>query len=248
MWPLSPLETLWCALALAAGYAVRGVAGFGSGVVATPLLTFVLPLSITVPLITVIGFFVSVRQALRDWSLIQWGAVAVFVPGSLVGVALGLYVFKTVDQMLLARWLGGYILLYAFYSMFGARLTRRTLAPPRWLIHPVAALGALVATIFGGLAGPIYVTYFDALKLSKSVFRVTVSTTLLALNLVRSIGYFATGVFRTEDLILIAAAFVPVAIGTLLGDRLHDRLDPAAFRRAIGALLVASGLGLLFMR
>ena len=90
MWPLSPLETLWCALALAAGYAVRGVAGFGSGVVATPLLTFVLPLSTTVPLITVVGFFVSVRQALRDWSLIQWSAVAVFIPGSLVGVALGL--------------------------------------------------------------------------------------------------------------------------------------------------------------
>ena len=42
---------------------MRGVAGFGSGVVATPLLTFVLPLSITAPLITVIGFFVSVRQA-----------------------------------------------------------------------------------------------------------------------------------------------------------------------------------------
>ena len=47
---------------------------------------------------------------------------------------------------------------------------------------------------------------------------------------------------------LIAAAFLPVAIGTLVGDRLHDRLDPAAFRRAIGVLLVASGLGLLFMR
>lgn len=247
-WPLSPLETLWCALALTAGYAVRGVAGFGSGVVATPLLTFVLPLSITAPLITVVGFFVSVRQALRDWPLIQWSAVAVFIPGSLVGVAIGLYVFKTVDQMLLARWLGGYILLYAFYSMFGERLFRRSLALPRWVVHPVAALGALVATIFGGLAGPIYVTYFDALKLSKSVFRVTVSTTLLVLNLVRSVGYFATGVFSVDDLTLVAAAFIPVAIGTLAGDRLHDRLDPIAFRRAIGVLLVASGLGLLFMR
>lgn len=247
-WPLSPLETAWCAAALAAGYAVRGVAGFGSGVVATPLLTFVLPLSITAPLITVIGFFVSVRQAVRDWPLIQWRRVAEFIPGSLVGVAIGLYVFKTIDQVALARWLGAYILFYAFYSLFGEGLHRRTLSPPHWLIHPVAAVGAIVATIFGGLAGPIYVTWFDSLKLSKSVFRVTVSTTLLALNLVRSIGYFATGVFRFDELALVAAAFIPVAIGTLVGDRLHDRLDPRAFRRAIGALLVASGLGLLFIR
>lgn len=246
-WPLSPLDTAWCALALAGGYAVRGVAGFGSGVVATPLLTFVLPLSVTAPLITVVGFFVSVRQAMRDWRLIVWRRVAVFIPGSLVGVALGLFAFKTVDPVALARWLGAYILLYAFYSLFGERIFKRTPTPPAWLIHPVAGLGALVATIFGGLAGPIYVTYFDALNLSKGAFRVTVSTTLLALNLIRSVGYFATGVFRIDDIVLIAAAFLPVAVGTIVGDRLHDRLDPKAFRRAIGVLLIGSGVGLLIL-
>jgi uncharacterized protein len=189
-----------------------------------------------------------VRQAVVDWPLIDWRAVAVFIPGSLAGVALGLYVFKTLDQQLLARLLGAYILLYAAYSLFGERMFRAPPAPPRWLIHPVAAAGALVATIFGGLAGPIYVTYFDAMRMSKSVFRVTVSTTLLVLNVVRSIGYVATGVFRIDDFVLVAAAVLPVVLGTWAGDRLHDRLDPKAFRRAIGALLVASGAGLLFMR
>ena len=125
-------------MALGAGYAVRGVAGFGSGVVATPLLTFVLPLSITAPLITVIGFFVSIRQALVDWPLIEWRRVAVFIPGSLIGTALGLYVFKAVDPLMLARVLGAYILLYSFYSMFGERWLRRPLQVPRWLVHPVA--------------------------------------------------------------------------------------------------------------
>ena len=110
-WPLSPLETAWCALALAAGYAVRAVSGFGAGVIATPLLTFVLPLPVTVPLITVIGMFQALRQVVRDWRLIEWRRIAIFVPGSLAGVAFGLYVFKAVDQVLLARALGGYILL-----------------------------------------------------------------------------------------------------------------------------------------
>lgn len=246
-WPLSPLETAWCALALAIGYAVRGAAGFGSGIIATPLLTFVLPLSITAPLITVIGLFVSVRQAILDWHLIEWRRIVVFVPGSIAGVALGLLIFKTVDQLALARGLGAYVLLYALYSLFGERFLHRPPSIPRWLIHPVAALGGFVATIFGGLAGPIYVTYFDALKLAKGVFRVTVSTTLLILSVVRSIGYVATGVFRREDLILIGAALVPVAVGILIGDRLHDKLDPKAFRKGVGAMLVASGLGLLLL-
>ena len=246
-WPLSSLETAWCALALALGYGVRGAAGFGSGVVVAPLLTFVMPLSTVAPVITLLGLLVSMRQAVKDWFLIDWRRLAIFIPGSVVGVALGVLAFKAVDPAALARWLGAYVLLYAFYSLFGERLLGRALALPRWAAHPVAIVGGLVATLFGGLAGPIYVTYLDAQKLSKSVFRVTVSTTLLVLGLLRSTAYLASGVFRAQDVLLVAGALLPVAIGTLVGDRLHDRLDPAAFRRSVGVLLVASGVGLMIV-
>lgn len=245
-WPLSPLESAWCALAIAAGYAVRAVSGFGAGIIATPLLTFVLPLPVTVPLITVIGMFAGSRQVVRDWRIIDWRNIALFVPGSLAGVALGLYLFTALDHALLARALGAYILLYALYSLFGEKLGRR-LSLPRWVVHPLSVVGGLIATIFGGLAGAIYATWLDAAKLGKGVFRVTMSAALLLLALVRSIGYAATGVFGAEDFLLIAASIVPVAVGTVIGDRLHDRLDPATFRRAVGVLLVASGAGLLLV-
>jgi len=232
-------------MAIALGYAVRAVSGFGAGVIATPLLTFVLPLPVTVPLITVIGMFAGSRQVLRDWSMIEWRRILIFVPGSLAGVALGLYLFAALDQVLLARALGVYIIGYALYSLLGHKAVRRKVAMPRWIVHPVAAVAGLVATIFGGLAGAIYATYLDAMHLPKGVFRVTMSAMLLVLALARSLGYAATGVFKAEDVVLILASIVPVAVGTIVGDRLHDRLDPAAFRRAVGVLLVASGAGWL---
>jgi uncharacterized protein len=244
-WPLSPLETLWCAGALAAGYAVRGVAGFGSGVVATPLLAFVLPMTTTAPLITIVGFLVSARQAVRDWHQIRWKPVLSFAPGALVGVPLGLWMVKTADQGLLTRCLGAYVITYALYSLFGERLLGRALAMPQWMVHPIGVIGALVSTLFGGLAGPLYVTYFDSLRLAKGAFRVTVSTTLLLLSIVRSVGYIATGVFRAEDLVFVAGALLPVAIGTLAGEWVHDRIEQRAFRRGVGALLVVSGAALI---
>lgn len=246
-WPLSPLETLWCGLALTVGYAVRGAAGFGSGVVVAPLLAFVLPLSTVAPVITAIGVLVALQQAVRDWTHIDWRSLTVFIPGSIVGVALGVLLFKWLDPVALARWLGVYVLLYAFYSLAGQRWLGRAPMLPRWAVHPLATAGAVVATVFGGLAGPIYVTWFDAQRLSKTAFRVTVATTLLILGVLRSAAYLASGVFRAQDVALIAAALVPVVAGTAIGDRLHDRLDPAAFRRGVGALLVASGIGLLFV-
>ena len=89
-----------------------------------------------------------------------------FVPGSLVGVPLGLWVVKNADQGFLVRLLGAYVIAYAVYSLFGERVFGRTLTMPRFMVHPLSVAGALIATLFGGLAGPIYVTYFDSLKLA----------------------------------------------------------------------------------
>ena len=114
---------------------------------------------------------------------------------------------------------------------------------PRWAALPIGTLGAIVATLFGGMAGPVYVTYLDGLKLDKRVFRVTTSTTLFTLSIVRSVAYLVGGVFALGDLVLVAAAAIPVALGTLAGDRLHDRLDPETFRRLVGGVLIFSGRG-----
>ena len=244
-WPLSVFATAVCALGLFLGYAVRGVAGFGSGVVATPLMAFVLPLSTVAPLITFIGAFVSVRQALADWRLIAWRHLVEFVPGIAIGVPLGIWAFKAADPALLVKALGAYVVGYACYSLLGARSGRPGRPLPRWAALPIGTLGSIVATLFGGMAGPVYVTYLDGLRLDKRVFRVTTSTTLLALNIVRSIAYIASGVFALQDFTLVFAAAVPAALGTWAGDRLHDRIGPQGFRRAVAALLVASGGALL---
>lgn len=244
-WPLDAAATAWCAVALFAGYAVRGVAGFGSGVVATPLLVFVMPLSTAAPLITFIGAFVSIRQAARDFGLIAWARIAEFVPGIVLGVPLGIWLFKVAPPDVLIRALGAYVVLYALYSLLGARLALGERRMPRWAALPIGTVGAAIATLFGGMAGPVYVTYLDGLRFPMRVFRVTVSTTLLALNLVRSVAYLASGVFRLDDFALVLGAALPVMLGTWAGEWVHDRISPETFRKAVGALLIASGAALL---
>jgi uncharacterized membrane protein YfcA len=244
-WPLDGAATLVCAAALFAGYAVRGVAGFGSGVVAPPLMAFVLPLSTIAPLVTFLGAFVSVRQALADRRLIAWRRIGEFVPGIAIGVPLGIWMFKEADPAILIRALGVYVVGYALYSLLSARSAAPGRALPRWTALPIGTAGAIVATLFGGMAGPVYVTYLDGLRLDKRVFRVTTSTTLLALNVVRSIAYVASGVFALQDVTLVLAAAVPAALGTWAGDRLHDRISPQAFRGGVAVVLVASGAALL---
>ena len=54
------------------------------------------------------------------------------------------------------------------------------------------------------MAGPVYVTWLDGLRLDKRVFRVTTSTTLFTLAIVRSVAYLAGGVFAVLSQELIA--------------------------------------------
>lgn len=53
---LTPVNLIFCGIIVLAAYTVRGIGGFGSGLVAIPLLALVLPMHIIVPVITLLGF------------------------------------------------------------------------------------------------------------------------------------------------------------------------------------------------
>ena len=45
----SALQLAWAAGLVFSAYVLRGMSGFGAGLIATPLLAFILPMSIVVP-------------------------------------------------------------------------------------------------------------------------------------------------------------------------------------------------------
>ena len=56
------------AIVLYVAYVVRGIAGFGSGLISVPLLALFFPL----PVIVLLDYVGSASQGLRNWKLIAW--------------------------------------------------------------------------------------------------------------------------------------------------------------------------------
>jgi uncharacterized membrane protein YfcA len=56
---ISPLVWLFGLVTLLAAYLVRGIAGFGSGLIAIPLLALFLPLTLAVPLVVFLDYVAS---------------------------------------------------------------------------------------------------------------------------------------------------------------------------------------------
>lgn len=228
-------------LILAAAYTFRGVTGFGSGMIAIPLLTLTMPLTFVVPCINVLDVSASLVHGWRHREHTQWRELVPVLPFTAVGVLLALYVLKSVHPDILVHGLGLFILAFALYNLIGPELRRR--GSRMWAV-PAGSLGGLIGTLFG-TGGPWYVIYFQLRGLSKSMFRSTIATLFLLDGGMRFSGYAISG-FYTRDMVLwIALAFPVMILGLIIGGRIHTGITQRQFQRAIGILLVVSGIALL---
>lgn len=243
---LSWMQLLFCAAVVMVAFAVRGGTGFGGGAIAVPMLALVFPLPVTVPVVTVLNMFSSIGHGIADWRHIVWRAIWRVVPGSLIGVGIGLYMLGVFDPKPLGHALGVFVILYALYVLLLAG--REVKVSPRWLplVTVLTSTSAgFIGALFGGAAGPMYVIYLNALQLGRDAFRVTITSIMLFQGVTRLIGYAVMGLYDRHVLLLLAAALPVMMAGSWFGTRLIRRFDPAWFSRAVGVVLLASGGALL---
>lgn len=238
---ISPPYWLFCAATLGVAYFVRGVAGFGSGLIAIPLLALVMPLTLVVPLVVFLDYLASASHGLKDRAQIQWRQILPLLPFTALGVLTGLYLFKTIDAVLLAHALGIFVLLYALYTLL--LKDGHGHASALWAI-PSGSLGGLVGTLFG-TGGPFYVAYLKHRGLPKTQFRATFATIFLMDGAGRLTGYLAGGYFDREWMLLAALSLPIMGIGLYLGGQVHTSISQRNFQVAVSLLLMVSGLSLL---
>jgi uncharacterized membrane protein YfcA len=240
-----PWGLAWSVLGVLAGYALRGATGFGAGLVIIPMLAFVMPFEVVVPLLSAMGIFASSGQAWhqrRHLDTTSRKALVALLGWSMVGVALGLTLFAVLASRLLLNLFGVFLAAYALWSL-------RPHAPPRaeprrGVIMASGISGALVATLFGGMAGPFFAVYLDALRLGRARFRATMSTVLFLLSIVRVAGYGGLGLYDARVGALLVVLMPVMIVGMVVGERLHQHLSEVRFQKVVAVLLVVSGIAL----
>ena len=236
------------AAVLIAAFAVRSAAGFGAGLIAVPLLAFIMPVPTAVSVAAVLTTLTSVGHVGREWRFVAWRQFAVVSLYTTVGIGLGFYFLKTSDESALRRGLGAFLVLYSLHALFARRVP--PLPPERWR-GPLAAgagiAGGFCGALFGGGAGPIYVIYFNALRLERDVFRATMSTIVFVAGAARILGYANLGFYRGPTMTLLALGVPLAVVGSWVGDRAARRLDPRMFGTLVAGLVLLAG-AVLFLR
>ena len=71
------------------------------------------------------------------------------------------------------------------------------------------------------------------------------SAALVAMGLVRGLGYFGLGEFSADVWLLLAITLPMTLIGIYLGNRIFAELEEVKFRRLVSLTLMVSGFALV---
>ena len=240
MIPSQPLRVALAAVVVLFAFTARGLSGFGSGMIAVPLLAAVFPLQRVVPAVAILSYLASLRLGWKDWRLAAWSDLGILLPSALAGLALALPLFHALSPTLLRRLLGGWLLVQAVRSLSNAPAG----VPSRAWALPVGLLGGLTDGLFS-IGGPVYASYLGRREIEKTAFRATLTLLLVVESSLRLWGYRATGFLDRSALGLGVAVLPSAGLGLLLGERLHGHLPEQGFRRLVAILILLSGLVLL---
>ena len=236
-------QILFAFIAITLAYVVRGITGFGSALIAVPLLAFILPLSSIVPLMVLLDFIAAASHGLRHRQAVRWSLIFPLLPFTLLGVGSALLLLKSVDMSLLRQALGLFIMAYAAYSLFAPSPDGRH---SRFWAIPAGSMGGLIGTLFG-TGGPFYVIYLQLQRVDKTTFRATIASIFLIDGGLRLSGFISAGFYPVNTLMLALAALPVMLIALYTGDHIHTNLKADAFQRGISLLLIGSGIGLLLL-
>jgi hypothetical protein len=240
---MTPPDILYAVTILLLAYFVRGISGFGSGLIAVPLLALRFPLAEVVPFMLIMDFSASALVGGVSFKQVAWTEIRRLLPVSLVGVILGTSLLISLSTPLLLTVLSLFILAFALRSL----LTQPGKFKPvstRWAI-PAALTGGAVGGLFG-TGGPPYVIYLSHRIEDKTTLRATLSGLFFLEGLIRIATFLVVGLLHGSAVWLNSLMAAPIVLAALYaGSHIHSRLTNAQMIRLIGVLLLGSGGSLM---
>jgi uncharacterized protein len=228
---------------LALAYFVRGISGFGSGLIAVPLLALRFPLPEVVPFMLIADFGASALVGGLNLRQVDWPEIRRLLPVTLVGVVLGTKLLVSMPPALLLTILAGFVLAFALRTLLLRNAGFQPISP-RWA-WPAALSGGAVSGLFG-TGGPPYVIYLSHRIRDKGTLRATLSALFFLEGGLRIATFLVAGLlwgYTVWRHALFAAPLIAAAL--YLGSHIHARLSDRQMAQGISLLLLGSSAALL---
>jgi uncharacterized protein len=234
---LSDPNVFLCLIALFAGF-TQGLSGFGSVLVALPVLTYLLDLKTAVPLASTWGMTINIILLLQLRPHVSLERILPLSAAALPGIPLGVYILKNVPVWILEMSLGGVLVVFSLYFVWSGGKTRR-------LSRGWAYAAGFGSGVLGGslaMSGPPVIMYTSLQPWPKDEIKSTLTGFFFLSGLFILAAQAASGLFTTMILSWSMLSIPFVILGVFLGSWCYGKLDTVRYRQLI--ILMISLLGL----
>ncbi|MFH5882422.1 sulfite exporter TauE/SafE family protein [Liberiplasma polymorphum] len=224
---------------------IKGVTGFGTSLIAIPVLIafFLVPaearaLIVSINLLLNIYILVSAKRLrFEDYKPYLLLIISVFVAALISGFLLPRVTFEIFNVLM------GILLIFtAINRFFDIKFNIKH--PKRYYI-PLGLIGGTLNTLLGAGSVPVLI-FLGNIGVKKTEFRVTVSLFLLILNAGSLISFVISSTY-TSQTALWALIFTPVMVlGTFFGIRSQHVFNEKVFSRVVAVLLFIIGVNSIF--
>ncbi|MFL9826030.1 sulfite exporter TauE/SafE family protein [Rhodoplanes sp. SY1] len=227
---------------LAVAYVIFGIAGFGTALIAAPVLAHAMPVSAIVPMLALLDCGAAIANSLRIGDKVAKDELVRLVPLMVIGSLVGAWLLLILPPRPMMLVLGVFVVAYAVYALVArppeGRLSRA------WVL-PFGGIGGIASAMFGS-GGFIYAMYLGRRLADKDAIRATQSALIGLSTMTRAIIFALAGVYSDGKLVVLALLMVPgMLLGTWLGHHVTLRLSRDQFLKLLYLVLIASGTTLL---
>ncbi len=228
---------LWvCVIVFFAAF-TQGLSGFGSILLALPLLAIFLDIKTVIPLVALYGVSITFLLLVQLRKHLEWKKIYPLLVGAALGVPIGVFFLKRLNRDII-HWILGIILVsYSLYSLFFR--SSKVGIRESW-----AYLFGLFGGCLGGAlgaSGPPVIVYTSLQSWGKDRIKVTLQGFFIFSGLMVVFAHAISGLTTVAVLRFYGVSLILLILGTYVGSHFYGMIGEQWYKRVMFIVLAFLG-------
>jgi uncharacterized membrane protein YfcA len=221
------------------------LAGGGSPFILIPLISLFLGAQVVAPVITVGLLVGNTQRGLFFWRQIDWTVTAWYIPGAVIGAAIGCYSLSQIHAEGFQILVGIGLIIMATNYILGSQ--EKSFTVNAWHFLPVSLINAVGSGLIGS-TGPVMNPMYFNYGLEKEAMVGTKALNKAMLHLTKLLAYGAFGALNLDCVLyglVIGLAALPA---NWLGRAVLARMSVQQFRQLVFTFVAFSGIWMIWQQ
>ncbi len=215
----------------------QGVSGFGSALVAMPLLLFFMDAQTAVPLCMLNGLIITAFLSLQLRRHVDWKKITPIIIGCVPGIYVGARFLKEADSDLIKLLLGIMLTMYCLYSLLFKPQPQKV--QPYWAYIAGFCTGVIGTAFSAG--GPPTIIYTTLNRWKKDDIKATLSVFFFITGIFIAVAHAVTGLTTQIVLKNFSISAIFVLLGVWAGSFCYGKIKQKTYLKLILNLLLVMG-------